>query len=341
MSIRVKSFLACILWAVIALCILLFLQRRSTTQAAHKKAEEMLPSANESAIPSLSVSQDDFEESSPQAPSQGEGLVEDNVSLDEKIASRVERFKAAKHGARVSSTALAAWAKSGGDVSIGALLLLSRDPAWADLVLEAIGTLRKHPKGAERLEEHLLDRINGEDVRLKCHAIKIYGQINPEKAVPELESVIRSNWGRPDGYGELICEAAVEGLARAGTADARALLMSQLERVSEPDWLPDYGSVVVAALVKRRENQNKSGKIKSFSPETAFAQEEKKPADALLAGNQGMSAPLLPEIREALLRYADALSLKMPPEDNPPGRQYIGEKIKEAREKARENAQSD
>ena len=152
----------------------------------------------------------------------------------------------------------------------------------------------RRPGQRQKVAEHLRARIAGSPLTILMAALQSYARVMGDDAVPDLRQSIRDQWRRQDGFGERVCKAAVQGLGGIPTPAAQAALIAELDRVAEPGWLPDYGSAVVAELGRRRTS----------------------------------------EASAALLRYADALEKKMPPENNPPGRRYYLEKIAEARQAA-------
>lgn len=209
----------------------------------------------------------------------------------ESIEAAVERFKKTEMGRKVLAKNLTALAVARDPRAFKMLLLLADDREFdPPMVLEALGQVdnpANKPAAAEKARAHFADR----SIAAVGAALNAYARLKGDAGVGDISGFIRTNWNRPDGYGEQVCSSAVQALGAVRTPAAVGALVAELQRVGEPGWLPDYGSVVVATLARQRS----------------------------------------PEVRPALMAYAEGLAAKMPGPDNPPGRKYIEEKIAEAR----------
>lgn len=212
------------------------------------------------------------------------------AGLSAGVEFRISQLKAASVRPQQFRARIRSMALRGDKVSVDTLIALSDEHHEEVAVVEALGEVH-HRGQRQRVGEHLRGKIANGPFSVQMVALRSYARVMEDEGIPVLKESIQSQWSRPDGFGEMVCKAAVEGLGDIPTAAAQAALIAELDRVSEPGWLPDYGSAVVAELAKRK------------SPATCAA----------------------------LRQYADALASKMPAEDNPPGRQYYQEKIAEAR----------
>lgn len=216
------------------------------------------------------------------------------------VEERVKRLKSSSLRPRDFQARIKNMARSGDEVSVGILIALS-DERYEELaVVEALGAVRR-PGQRQRVGEHLRGKLADSSLSVLMASLQSYARVMGDASIPVVKESIRDQWRRPDGHGEMVCKAAVQGLGSIPTPAAQAALIAELDRVTEPGWLPDYGSAVVAELGKRN----------------------------------------TPEAAAALRTYADALERKMPPENNPPGRQYYQEKIAEARKAASGQAPSE
>ena len=210
---------------------------------------------------------------------------------------RAQAIRDANLGTRALPAELARIAREGTDEGLQTLLILSREPTGKGL--EALMALRMLNGSTQRAAAaaELERRIKEGDVRVVVPAIESYVALRGDGSIDEARRFIEINYRRQDGYGVQVCSAAVNALGKLDTESANTLLMQELNRASEPDWIPDYGSVVIKALVK---------------PDS-----RNRPSPAVL---------------DALEKYARGLKERMPGHDNPPGRQYYEEKIAEVRE---------
>ena len=226
-------------------------------------------------------------------------------------SDRAKALQTAQMGGRRMAEELLRLARQGDDDGVGALAILSREPGDARMsAIEALGSVQTE-KMRSRACEELRKLLGDSDVSVECAAVRGYIRVVEDSKLDEARSFIRGNWGRADGWGERVCEAAVRALGERDTADADRLLMEELQRVREPDWLPDYGSTVVAALARtdlKTTDRSAPGRIRSRRA-------------------RGMTA----DVAAALDAYAEALERRMPGPDNPPGRKFYEEKITEAR----------
>jgi hypothetical protein len=215
------------------------------------------------------------------------------VGETDPVAKGVEWFKNAELTPKKLRSQMRGLARRGDETSFLILKELSESSDFNNIFpLEAMGCIenpRLIPLATEQLKKH----FDGENVERSGVALFAYGKLLKEKAAAELQARLVANRRRPDGRGEEFCAAIIKAMEFCAD-DCEAALIAELSHVGEPDWLPDYGSLIVTALAKRK----------------------------------------TPEAQAALLAYADALTLKMPPQSNPPGRQYMREKITEARDAA-------
>jgi hypothetical protein len=208
------------------------------------------------------------------------------------VAAEVRRLKDPQLTYKLLRAELLALAERGDGPAVETLLALSAEQFQEDLVMEAmaqVGNAQARP----RVAEHLRAKFAGRPIPQIRTALHSYRLLLGEACVAELQRFMRANRARPDGCGEQLCGAAAEELGALGTPPAQAALIAELDRVSEPGWLPDYGSTLVAVLAEKRNRT--------------------------------------PAVSEALSRYADGLARKMPPADDPNGRKYIEDKVAEAR----------
>lgn len=190
------------------------------------------------------------------------------------------------------------------------VLALAGEEWCAEVAVEALGLVRD-PVMKEEVMVFLWGKTSGASVELACDALKSYGMVGGAEAVPKLGEYILGNYRRPDGFGESVCAAAVQALSEIPGDASLEVLLSELKRGREKDWLPDYGSKVIAAVGR---HDMKSGGI-SWVPESRQV---------------GLTGKNKEQIRVALLDYAESLRAKLPGPTNPIGQQYLEEKIAEA-----------
>ena len=223
--------------------------------------------------------------------------------------ARAAAIRVANLGTRTLPAELNRMAKQGSEESIEALLALSREPGR--IGLEAIQALSGVGAEAQRvrLAEELKKRLDEADAGVASACIRSYVILRGDESLEEVRRFLPRSYNRQDGLGESVCAAAVKAVGELDTDAADRVLGEELKRVVQPDWLPDYGSAVVKALAKT----------------------ELKEVRTNLRGYTHVRPPrpLSAEARAALEAYAEGLRRKMPGADNPPGRQYIEEKIAE------------
>lgn len=211
-------------------------------------------------------------------------------AVDEDL---VRKLKSSTLRPREFQTRIRSIAIRGDSAGVETLIALSDEHYEELAIVEALGEVRRQGQ-RQRVGTHLRGKIADRPLRVMMAAYRSYARVMEDEAIPVLTESIHEQWRRPDGFGEMVCKAAIQAMGGIPSQAAQTALIAELERVNEPGWLPDYGSAVVEELGKRR------------------------------------SA----EASAALQHYADALEKRMPPENNPPGRAYYEEKIEEARRAA-------
>ncbi len=183
--------------------------------------------------------------------------------------------------------------------------------AWSDeAAVTALG-LVKFPALKDETLNLLWSKTRGADSAVVCAALKSYGQVAGSEAAPKLGEYIQSNYRRPDGLGEQVCGGAADSLAEISGDASLGVLLSELRRVDQRDWMPDYGSRVVTAL----------GRHDQLNAGTGWMPKTRKPE---LRGKNKV------QIRRALLEYAERLRARLPGPTDPNGQRYLEEKIDEA-----------
>jgi len=144
------------------------------------------------------------------------------------------------------------------------------------------------------VKEYLRVKLNDGDPQVLSAAVKSLAKQQGEAAVPAIAGVLKRNRKRSDGFQDVVCAACVKALAGTKSSLAIPVLDVELRETVGITLQYDYGSEVVAAL---------------------------------LAINKV-------DARSVLLAYADRLTLQEQnaPDDNPMGRRYMQDKIKEARD---------
>lgn len=229
-------------------------------------------------------------EPAPRGPAAAKPPAEPAAESGLTAAGIVARIRTADLTNKKLASTLRGLAAKDDEASLQAVMLLAREPGLEVLALEALGGVRA-PAAKVRAAEFLKGRFGSPRPEAAGAAAMSYARLEGEAAVPELVGYIRLRWQMRDGYELQAASAGARALGEIQAPAAVAALAAELARVSEPGWLPDYGSAVVAALARSRE----------------------------------------PAARAALLTYAEALQARLPGPDNPPGRSYYQEKIAEAR----------
>ncbi|HOX07163.1 MAG TPA: hypothetical protein PK280_12235, partial [Planctomycetota bacterium] len=117
--------------------------------------------------------------------------------------------------------------------------------------VEALGSAGAvAPEQRARVIAYLQARLADDDAMIVCAAVRSLGSLQGAAAVPALAAVIRDNRQRPDGHGEMVCTAAVNALGQTGSAQAGPALAAELGRSEDKGWSLEYGSRVLAALVR-------------------------------------------------------------------------------------------
>lgn len=101
-----------------------------------------------------------------------------------------------------------------------------------------------------KVAAYLEAKLAADDALLICAAVRALGRLEGEAAVPELLAVIQANHERPDGHQEMVCSAAVEMLRDIGSLQGVAGLIAELARSGEKGWSLEYGSKLLAALLR-------------------------------------------------------------------------------------------
>ena len=109
--------------------------------------------------------------------------------------------------------------------------------------IEALGSVRQ-----PEVIAYLRNKLSDPDARIIASAVRSYGQLLGDDAVPDLLGVIQANQMRPDGFEQSIRTQAVETLGEIGSDHATPTLVAELGHAGDPAWDLEYGSTVVLAL---------------------------------------------------------------------------------------------
>jgi len=261
----------------------------------------------------------------------------------EKVDAAADEFMTGEIAWRTLPIRLKLMAEAG-EFTLRVLMALSdREGRIRTYATEGLGWARDPdalPEVAALLEKKFGDR----NVETVCAALKSYARIRKDEAVPKLTMYIAANYHRPDGHGERVCTAAVQGMGELGTRPSHDALLGQLARVDEPTWLMDYGSSVVAALVRHNEvsagpaGGGAARPVQGGSFEKVMGKASGKrpapPPPAPTAGNapkkKELRGPYKDQTRDALVRYAERLRARLPKVLSPNGKKYVEGKIAEA-----------
>jgi hypothetical protein len=145
---------------------------------------------------------------------------------------------------------IAALAGNGDAHSIRVLMALGDQKTYLNCVaVEALGDVGSNPAALEA-GHYLAGKLRNSDLKVATAAIRAYGQLRGEAAVPAVLNAIHRNRYRRDGYGGIVAVAAVQALGRIGSRNSVPGLSAELGRSGRPGWNLDYGSEVVSALAR-------------------------------------------------------------------------------------------
>ncbi len=96
----------------------------------------------------------------------------------------------------------------------------------------------------------LRPRLAHPEAAVVMAATELLGRIGGVEAIPPIDALLATNWQRPDGFGQLVCEAGARALAHIGDARAVPTLTRELRCIaaSRMQCELDYGDAVVEAL---------------------------------------------------------------------------------------------
>lgn len=140
------------------------------------------------------------------------------------------------------------------------------------VAVESLSDFAKSPlrnEAAAYAREHLTH----EDSQIASAAARAWARLAGDNAVAALGEALKANHERPDGHQIMVCTAIVQALKNSGLRDAVGVLVSELQRVDEINWDPEYGSEIIAGLKAIRTPEGISG------AETYAAQLEKRIPD--------------------------------------------------------------
>lgn len=128
----------------------------------------------------------------------------------------------------------------------------------------------------DRAVEFLRKKTCDPDMRVACEAIRGYGRLLGEQAVPVVAASIVKNRNRPDGHGDIVAGTAVGVLGEIGSPEAVPVLVAELERSEVVTGDLEYGSEVIRAL-------ERTGTTEARRAIAAYADdlEERMPDDRL------------------------------------------------------------
>ncbi|MDI6775328.1 MAG: hypothetical protein QME60_08075 [Verrucomicrobiota bacterium] len=150
-------------------------------------------------------------------------------------------------------------------------------------------------KGRADVAEYLKGKLAAPDSRMLCAAVRSLAAIEGESAAPAIAGVLNANRTRPDGHHDNVCAACVESLAAIRAASVIPILKAEFEETVGVTLLHEYGSKLVKAL---RDIGDPAGR------------------------------PILLAYVDRLVKEEQAMT------DNPMGREYLRDKIREAHDAA-------
>jgi hypothetical protein len=261
----------------------------------------------------------------------------------EKIDAAVEEFMKSKIAWRKLPTRMKMMAQAG-EFTLRVLMALADKPGRIGThAVEGLGHA-KDPDVLPEVAALLKKKFRDRNVETACAALKSYARVKKDEGVPDLTAYIAANYHRPDGHGERVCTATVQGLGELGTKPSHDALLGQLARVDEPTWLMDYGSSVVKALVRHDEvsagpagggaaRPQQGGSFEKVMGKASGKQPAPPPPTPAAGGTPKkteLRGPYKDQTRDALVRYAERLRARLPRVLSPNGKKYVEGKIAEA-----------
>jgi hypothetical protein len=225
---------------------------------------------------------------------------------DREVLRRIEALRARPLGTRRLAQALAAAAASGDAVAIRMLLRLAEEPGFECQALVALGGVRR-PEAQAEVAVRLTSLLASPTNEIRFVAIRSLARVRGDAAVPQVVAFVDRSLNTRDGFEQAAGCAGVAALGEIRSDAGVSALAGLLKGGARPDWLPDFGSEVLATL--RR--------LLAPAP-----------------GQPALPEPTIEAVRNAARCYAADLRRKLPGPDNPPGRAYIEAKIRETEELA-------
>ncbi|MBN1669554.1 MAG: HEAT repeat domain-containing protein [Kiritimatiellae bacterium] len=134
--------------------------------------------------------------------------------------------------------------QKGDGQSARALMALGDAPVYLNVAaVQALADIR-----TPDVTRYLTEKLRDPDPRIVCEAIRGLGKTQGDSAVPAIAETIRGNRTRPDGFDEMVCEAAAQVLGLIAARSAVPVLAEELARCDTKGWSLEYGSEVVRAL---------------------------------------------------------------------------------------------
>lgn len=218
------------------------------------------------------------------------------------VEDRLAALRGRALGPRKFQAALQEAARSDDLIAIRVVLKLADDLEAELPALEALGLVRYEPAYPD-VAAKLHQKLSAASPAVRAAALNSFARIAGDAAIPDAERFIREGWQAGNGHELEVCLEGVRALGQIRSEAGLRALASILKGGARPDWLPDFGSAVIATL---------ASSVQSYEPDGA--------------GSSGICSRVLREVEG----YAADLDRKRPGADNPPGRAYIEDKIAEA-----------
>jgi hypothetical protein len=225
----------------------------------------------------------------------------------EKLEKQLRELEAEKLGSMKLPHRIAGIASRGTAVDIHMVLTLLAKPETEHSALAALGLVR-NPHAKADIAATIKPKITDPRMDISFAAVRSYSQLLGDGAIPEVQQYIARGWQAHNGYELHVCTAGVKALAENKTPAGAMAIASLLNDAPRPEWLPDYGTEIVAAM-------------EQLARYASLKEAAGQPTELLTVRDIAI---------KALDDYAEALRRKMPDSTNPPGRQYYQEKINEA-----------